>query len=152
MKTKFFPIAALFILVFNCTTSPVNDGGQNQILKIEWHLTKVQGGIAGVNHQVDFDKVVWIFNAESNTVIVQNDNTNSALEDSFDSGTYEYTIGDIENKSYIYFAETDEYGNIEFNSQDEFVINQNITSTGLAADGYIYTFTRRLVVTDGSNI
>ena len=146
MKTNFFIIISFVFILTNCTTSPINDGAQQNII-IQWHLINVKGGGAVVNNNFDYETIVWVFNPDG-TITIENNNTDESLEDSLDSGTYEYTIAEIDNISYIYFPDTDEYGNIMFNSQNEIIINQNITSAGPITDGYIYTFERVLVVSD----
>jgi hypothetical protein len=57
-----------------------------------WELSNVSGGIAGTYDDFAPNEVVWIFNEESQTVTVFNNNTDDNKVDFFDSGTYDYEV------------------------------------------------------------
>lgn len=58
----------------------------------EWHLTNVEGGFGGRHYDFPAGEIVWDFHTQTHTVTVDNNNTDEAKVDFFDSGTYSYAI------------------------------------------------------------
>lgn len=143
MKNKFLIIISLMTIFTNCSLNDTNDNDPI-IIKTLWNLTNVSGGIAGVNNDFDLGTIIWTFSADNSTLTVINNNTDDTIEDGLDSGTYPYTIETIGDNSFLTLADN-EYGKLTV-SETELVIDQNITSTGTGADGFIFTFKRITLV------
>lgn len=132
------------ILVFSCvfilTSCSVNNSDPlpPQKVKYLWHLINVTGGIAGVDNQFTVDTVIWSFDDATQTLAVENKNTDDSLEDGLDSGSYTYSVLDQGGKTYL-TVDGSEWGSFEI-LQNKLTINQNVKSTGNGADDFIYTF------------
>lgn len=135
MKLK--PIIYI-ILIFAFASCSLNSENNPQVVRSEWHLRNVSGGLSGVNNDFEFNTVIWTFNESLESINVENNNTNPAIEDGFDTGTYSYSLMDDGDHIFI-SIEDNEIGSLTFTS-NELVIDQNLTSNGSVADGYIYTF------------
>lgn len=121
-----------------------NDNATPQEIKYLWHLVKVTGGIAGVNEQFETNVITWSFNNETETLVVNNKNTDDSIEDSLDSGTYSFSVLEENNTTYLIIDDI-ELGSFEV-SGNILTINQNNTSTGNGTDGFIYTFQVETIV------
>jgi hypothetical protein len=137
MKLKFLSSIVFIIILTSCSLNSDNNT-EPQIIRTEWHLRNVAGGIDGVNNNFALNTIIWTFNESSNILNVINNNTNTSLEDGFDSGIYSYSLLDNVNKAYISISQT-EFGSISVLDK-QLIIDQNEKSTGGGADGYIYTF------------
>ncbi|MEP1487233.1 MAG: hypothetical protein ABJK28_02265 [Algibacter sp.] len=148
MKTKFLFIIACLIIFTSCSLNDSdNESIPAQIVTQEWHLTESSGGFAGVDNQFDLETIIWIFDAENGNIAITNNNTDDTKEDAFPTGTYQYEISDVGGDSYIIIG-GNEFGQITFTASDKITIDQNQTSTGSAADLYIYVLDRKLITTD----
>ncbi len=150
MKVKFLvPIIALFLL-FNCSVNDDNNTDQQEPQEIQiyqWHLTNVSGGIEGVDLDFEMDTVIWVFTVDfvgSGTLQVQNNNTDTTLEDGLETGIFSVSIPVYDSQS-ILFIDGDEFGGVLTPTEEDLVINQNITSNGAGSDGFIYTFKRKII-------
>ncbi len=151
MKIKFLiPIISL-LLVFSCSTNDDNnllDLEPQEVQIYQWHLTNVSGGVAGIDIDFEMDTVIWVFNVDfvgSGSLQVQNNNTDNSLEDGLDTGTYSVSIPVYDTQS-ILFVDGDEFAGVVTPTEEDLVINQNITSNGTGTDGFIYTFKREIVI------
>ena len=136
-------ICVVFSFLFLLTSCSINDNNNNDLQPIVlsfWHLTNTTGGISGVDDSFELDTVVWFFNEIDGTVEVENNNTEDTKQYGLESGIYAFSIITEGNKDFI-IIDRNELGQITVN-QTNFVINENITSEGDVADGYIYTFQR----------
>ena len=144
MKQNILILLASFFITFSCSVdNKSNDISDENVISL-WHLTSASGGISGVNDQFSLGIIGWVFDDENGTVTIENNNSDSGKEDGLDSGTYNYSIIETETASFI-IVDGIELGELLFTSNNFFEINQNETSTGPAADGYIYTFQRTFV-------
>ncbi|TDP59158.1 hypothetical protein [Flavobacterium dankookense] len=93
MKTIYKTLLLLLVLTqFSCNDDERNDNFENQI-NGQWRLTKVAGGLVGINHTFDPITIVWTFNTSNNTVTIVNNNPDdSIIYDGFETGVYEYQI------------------------------------------------------------
>ncbi len=134
-----------FLTFTNCSISNDNNSDP-QVIRVLWNLKNVSGGVAGVDNDFTTGKIVWEFNENTKKVTVTNSNTDNNLEDGLDSGTYSYDIitSGTSSKAYLVIA-SNEIGSITV-TETQLVINQNETSTGPVADGYIYTFNKTVIV------
>ncbi|MBP0903954.1 hypothetical protein ACFSKN_09625 [Mariniflexile gromovii] len=138
-----------FVTLTNCSLEGDNEI-KDQVYKTYWHLTNVSGGIAGVDNDFDLDKIIWTFNEDTNKLVVNNTNTTD-VEDGLDTGNYTYSITEIkgegEKVDLFLTVESNEFGKLTFDAT-ELVIDQNITTNGTGADGFIYTFKRVVIFED----
>lgn len=136
MKFKFLASVIFIVVLTSCSIS--SDNNNTQVVRTEWHLKNVSGGIEGVNDDFNYNIVVWTFDETLNTLTVSNNNTDTSKEDGLDSGTYTYSL--IEEGSNTFLVVDDhEIGSLTL-STNELIIDENSTSNGNGADGFIYTF------------
>lgn len=135
-----------FITLSSCSLDNNNDIKQ-QVYKSYWHLINVSGGFSGVDNDFDLNKIIWSFNEEENELTVTNTNTED-LEDGLDTGTYTYSVDEDDNKDLFLTINSNEFGNFTV-SETQLIIDQNITTNGTGADGFIYTFKRVVIVEEG---
>jgi len=131
---------SLFLLLltysFCIITSCTNDNNNDSSIEI-WNLRHVSGGIAGINNNFNQGLIIWKLNPQNSTLTVENNNSDGNY-DGLDSGTYSYTIQSNSGNSYI-IIDSNEFGGIT-SSQNELIIDQNMTSNGSGADGFILRF------------
>ncbi|GAA4235776.1 hypothetical protein GCM10022291_18500 [Postechiella marina] len=151
MKYPFYLILSLIFIVTSCSLNDnENSIETDQVITIEWHLTKSSGGIAGEDYEFDLDTIIWDFDSQNGSLTISNNNTDDNKEDALSSGTYLYELLELNNLVYI-VIDGEEYGEIIFSSNnDAITINQNHTSTGNSSDLFVYNFTRKLITTDSS--
>ena len=135
MKFKIFTVMLLLATIISCSVDNKND---TQVIKTEWHLKNVSGGIQGIDYDFDYNIVVWEFNEVQGTVTIENNNMDETVEDGLDSGTYTYEIKDGTDFTFI-TIDNIELGNINI-LENELNIDTNLTSNGMGSDGYVYTF------------
>lgn len=137
-------IAFCCLIAFtSCSISNNNNDDSPQVIKTYWHLTNVSGGFAGVNHDFALGHIIWFFDEALAELSIENLNTDDSLEDGFDTGNYVFSIQEVNNETFLK-VDSNEFGYFTL-SETELVINQNITTSGSGADGFIYTFKRVLV-------
>lgn len=142
MKRNFFIALSFLFILSNCSLND-NDNDTNDNFEqftLTWHLISTTGGIAGINDQFNLDTVVWIFDEPTETLTIENNNTDDTKQDLLDSGTYQFSFVTEGEDSYI-FVNGNELGEFTI-SQTNFIIDENNTSEGQLTDGFIYTFER----------
>ena len=137
MKFKQVTFIILLVSLMSCS---LNNDNNPQVIRTEWHLKNVSGGIEGIDYDFDFNVVIWEFNETLATVLIENNNTNDAIEDGPDSGTYPYEIVDGTDFTFI-SIDNNELGDLNI-LENELIIDGNLTSSGMGTDGYVYTFRR----------
>ena len=142
MKQAFLIALCSFFFLTNCSLSDDNNQN-NTTYKTYWHLVNTTGGVAGVDDDFDLEEIVWFFDEENMILTVENNNSDTTKEDALESGTYDYSITN-DDTNYFLFIDSTEFGSYTISSS-EFVIDQNITTTGTLDDGFQYTFKRVLV-------
>jgi hypothetical protein len=120
------------ITLLNCSVHNNNDD-KDHVIKTNYHLIQVNGGIAEVDTTFDFNKIIWTF-----VLTVNNTNTND-VEGGLDTGTYSYSIEENDAKDLFLIIESNEFGGFTF-TQTQLKIDQNLTTSGNGADGFIHTF------------
>ena len=142
MKIK---ILMAHFCLFTLSCSINNDNNNVPVnYTVEWHLTNVTGGVEGVDETFDMGTIIWVFDESNGILTVENTNNDDSKEDGLDSGSYNYSIANIGNDSFI-SIDSNELGEISFITNSQLSIDQNSTSQGTGADGFIYTFTRKLI-------
>jgi hypothetical protein len=132
-----------FFTLTNCSVG--NDNSEPQTIRVLWNLENVSGGISGVDHDFNTGVIVWEFYIETSNLIVKNTNSDSSLEDGLNTGTYTFSTFAVGTDTYLKIG-GNEVGSLTLVGDNTLVINQNETSTGPAADGYIYTFKKTVIV------
>ena len=135
MHLKFLIAIILIIIISSCSIN--NEDDTSKFVRSEWHLKNVSGGLAGVNNDFDINQIIWMFDEFQSSITVLNNNTNP-LEDGLDSGSYVYSILNDGNNTFL-IIDGNEYGSITVLTNN-LIIDQNLTSTGTGADGFIYSF------------
>ena len=154
MNTKLFN---LLIFTFILTSCSINDNTVDEQLPqqreiYQWHLVNVSGGLSGVNIDYPMESIIWVFSVDFNgngSLLVENNNTNSSLEDGLNTGSYAIStlLGDSSTSFYLYINDV-EFGKGDRPSNTDLTIDQNSLSTGTRADGYVYTFKRKVILVD----
>lgn len=139
MKRNLIVMLFFTIALTGCSLSNDDD-----VIKVEilWNLTNVRGGIDGVNNNFEINDIIWSFDQETATLTVTNTNTDDSVEDGLDSGSYSYSITNDGTHFFLLINDT-EYGSFT-TSETELIIDQNITTSGTGADGFIYKFEKKL--------
>jgi len=120
------------MLLLSCST--------NTDLSIEekFYLVNVSGGFAGVNENFDRGQIIWTFNEQNSTLIIEK-NTNENFS-GLNEGLYSYSIENINNRLFLHIDEN-ELGGISTNVSG-MIIDENMRSTGSGADGFIMTLVK----------
>lgn len=94
MNTSKLLFALLSLLLFSCHSddnrpiqTPLPTG-----IEGSWKLTQVNGGITGTIYDYPEGMITWKFNGISQTVVVQNNNSDESMQDILPSGTYPYSF------------------------------------------------------------
>jgi hypothetical protein len=138
MKYQILITFACLITLTNCSINNDTIDEPIKTYKTLWNLVNVTGGIAGVNEDFNTGDIIWSFDNETNTLTVTNTNTDNMIEDGFDSGTYSFSVTN-NSENYFLIIENNEFGAYSI-TENQLIIDQNITTSGSGADGFIYTF------------
>ena len=123
------------ILLFSCSLS---DDANTPTRDAKWSLINISGGIAGTVLNFDRGQITWVFDEANNNIIVEV-NINDPMI-GLSEGIYPYELETINNELFL-FVDNDEFGALTI-SATQLKIDQNITSTGNAADLYVFRFVR----------
>lgn len=135
--------AILSILIVICCSvgcQQSDDCNDNDQICGEWNLVQVSGGFAGVNDSFDAGTILWIFQANSHQLKVENNHTGNSLYNGLATGTYSYEIIALNDKQFI-TINNEEMGQITL-EQSNMIIDQNSTTQGAGADGFILSLKR----------
>lgn len=133
MKTKYsIVLLCLAVMFYGCDKDEKNNA--DPIYGV-WNLKNVSGGFAGVDDDFNDGAIIWTFNLQNGTLVVQNNNDSNAIYDGLDSGTYTFSILEKGQKEYL-LVDNSELGGMSL-LQNEMVIDQNKMSTANGADGFI---------------
>ncbi len=138
MKTKILALALILGIGFlGCSNDDSNYSTQEELINGTWNLKNLSGGFAGIDEDYETGSIIWTFDSQNQTIIIVNNNQESTSY-IFESGTYNYSLLEINNESYIEIN-NEEYGGITF-SANNLIIDQNKISDGTGADGFILHF------------
>ena len=123
------------VLLISCslsgdTNTPTRDA--------KWSLINISGGIAGTEINLERDQITWVFDEANNNLIVEVNIEDPLI--GLSEGTYSYDLETISNELFL-FVDSSEFGAITI-SESLLTIDQNITSTGSAADLFKFRFVR----------
>lgn len=111
---------------------------ENDTNSIDFHMTKVSGGFAGVNETFVKGDIIWSLNDGSSTLVIAKNTSNPYS--GLDEGVYSYAIEIIDGKQYFNINQI-EFGGLS-NDNTSMTINENERSGGQGADGFIFEFER----------
>ena len=139
MKSK---ILVLLVVGFCGVISSCNndDSIQATIINGTWNLKNISGGLAGINDDYNQGIIKWIFDSQALTLTVENNNSQNTIYDGFESGIYSYSILESGGNSYL-IVEDIEFGGFAI-TENNLVIDQNKTTAGSGADGFIIELER----------
>ena len=125
-------VLSAFIVLIGCNS---NDDIEKDPFDGVWDVSNISGGFAGINDDYPHGIITWSFDGQNSKLTVANNNANNTIYDGFESGKYPYSILAIDKTLYLEIN-GQEFGGVVI-SQNELVIDQNITSTGSGADGFV---------------
>ncbi len=128
------------ILLFLACTSVLLScsSDDNDTNGIDFHMTKVSGGFAGVNETFEKGDIIWNLNDGNSTLIITKNTTKPYS--GLDEGVYSYAIEVIDGKQYFTINQI-EFGGLT-NGNATMIINENERSGGQGADGFVFEFER----------
>ncbi|WP_345274282.1 hypothetical protein [Flaviramulus aquimarinus] len=149
MKIRFIIILICVSVLFSCSVNNVDNTSNNQITITQWNLINTSGGFAGVNDNFEIGDIIWVFNELTGSLTVINKNTDDMLQDGLDSGNYSYIFSENDSNLFLTVNDSIEFGLLTISEDTEtFTLNQNVTLAGIAADGFIYTFEKMVIIID----
>ena len=139
MKVYEVMLVLVLIFVFNgCSTDGTDE--KNDKLSGTWNLINVSGGFAGIDEDYEKGEIVWKFNTNDGTLIVTINHGSEPMYNGLPIGTYTYSI--LEEKDQFYLEINDkEIGGIVL-AKSKLVLDQNSTSSGSGADGFVMVLVR----------
>ncbi len=138
MKSK---ILVLVVVGFCGVIASCNDDSpQASTINGTWNLKNISGGLAGINDDYNQGIIKWIFDSHALTLTVENNNSQNTIYDGFESGIYSYSVLESGDNSYLIVEDT-EFGGYTL-TENNLMIDQNKTSTGSGADGFIIELER----------
>lgn len=137
LKNLLFTLLLGIGLLSSCSKNNSNSIPPVELLNGTWSLKNLSGGFPGLNENYPDGAITWTFNSQDQTINVNN-NEPASMSFIFDSGTYNYSIIEINSQKYLNI-ENDEYGGLDI-SINNLTIDQNIISNGVGADGFLLKF------------
>lgn len=138
MNFKVFICTLLFGMgLLSGCSNKTNVTPQEATLKGTWNLIHLSGGFAGLDEHFQNGTITWTFNTQNQTITVNNTNQ-ASTGFTFGNGTYNYEIVEVNNQEYIHI-ESSEYGGLNLSTQN-LIIDQNVISNSVGADGFKLSF------------
>ncbi|AXO79974.1 hypothetical protein DZC78_06095 [Olleya aquimaris] len=133
MKIGKLSLLMVLSLVFLTSCNNDDDSTQPETLNGIWNLSKVWGGLQGINIDYNQGEVKWDFNLNNNTLTVENNLVTTGPEYIYaglESGTYDIEIIQSGETETLY---------IDNNERGVLILTENNLKIddGLAADGFI---------------
>ena len=126
----------VLILVAACkkdTVTPKQNTPSANSIDGKWNLTRIYGGIAGVNETHNSGEIEWIFTSSNHTLTVNN-TTGSSTYYYLPSGTYNFQQISNSNQHYL-VIDANELGQFTI-SGNQMHIDENKKSEGEGACGF----------------
>ena len=136
MRNTLLILLTGFFIFTNCSIK--DDNTTPEVVRVYYNLINVSGGIEGVDDYFESGTIIWSFNDETGILTVVNENIDDTKQDGLDSGDYNYSVLNSGDNSFL-IIESNELGLLEYITNN-LIINENKTSEGSGADGFIYTF------------
>jgi hypothetical protein len=125
-------------LVFFTNCNSNDDSNLAETLNGIWNVKNISGGFAGINDDYDAGIVTWTF--INQVITIKNNESQGNIYSGFKSGTYNYSINEVNGNNYIVINNA-EYGGCTL-SINNLTIDQNQSSSGSGADGFMLQFER----------
>jgi hypothetical protein len=135
MKTTFF-VFVLALLVFSCNDDDDTQQHTDLMLDGSWSLVNVSGGFAGVDDDFEIGLITWGFDHDNWKVTITNNNTVNVIFDGLASGTYDYQLITATGEEIDLVVDSFSFRMTTLTSE------QLILDEGVAADGFLLTFSR----------
>lgn len=133
-------LIALFTLLYLSNCSQTDDNSKKDVLEGSWNLSKISGGFAGIDEDYPDGNIVWTFVSSESQLEINNNNTANTLYDGLPTGEYIYTLLTVDNELFLEIN-GDEFAGILL-SGDRLTLDQNRSSSGSGADGFVLQFQR----------
>jgi hypothetical protein len=134
---KFIITILCFITLTACSNT--DNESKEDILSGVWNVQNINGGFVGMDQDFEEETITWTFNADNSTLTVVNNNVLvDVIYDGLDTGSYPYTIIEVDNERFLEI-DGQEFGGISF-TNGQLLLDQNKISTGSGADGFILLF------------
>ena len=126
----------------NAPLNPIVSGNITPAPSLQgtWNLTKVSGGIAGINEVLGPGQIQWVFDVELSSLTVDNQKADGPMYTGVESGSHPYNLFKQNQANYL-FVQDREIGRVVI-VDGMLQINGNERSDGSGADFYLFTFTR----------
>ena len=147
MKLKSVILLFISFTFLSCSLGD-NNNNNNEVVLTQWNLIHVTGGIAGVDETFEIGDIIWFFDDTSGQLTVTNNNTDDTVQDGLDTGVYNYSFIDTGTNVFISINDIEFGALLIFSNNQQFNIDQNITSEGSGADGFLFTFEKSIVVSN----
>lgn len=137
MKSKLY-ILILALITFGCNSDDDAQQDTNATLNGSWSLINVSGGFAGVDDDFEIGLITWDFDNSNLKLTVTNNNTEEVIYDGLSSGDYDFQV----------LTTTGEVGYLVIHNHGidhaitTLTTSQLILDEGVAADGFLLTFSR----------
>ncbi|PWL38820.1 hypothetical protein DKG77_11300 [Flagellimonas aquimarina] len=134
---RFIITILCFIALTACSNT--DNESKEDILSGVWNVQNISGGFVGMDQDFEEETITWTFNADNSTLTVVNNNVLvDVIYDGLDTGSYPYTIIEVDNERFLEI-DGQEFGGILF-TNGQLLLDQNKISTGSGADGFILLF------------
>ena len=145
MKLKSVILVFITLSFLSCSLNN-DDNSNDDVIITQWNLVHITGGIAGVDEIFEIGDIIWFFDSLSGQLTVTNNNIDDTIQDGLDTGVYDYLFFDDGTNIFL-LIDGNEFGAIDIaTNNQEFTIDQNITSQGSGADGFLFQFEKSIVV------
>jgi hypothetical protein len=138
---KVYGIIFSFVIMFfimGCSTDNTHEN--SDVPSGTWNLINVSGGLAGIDNDFEKGKIVWNFNVKDSTLVVANNDGSNSIYNGLATGTYTYSIHEGKDEFYLLINDK-EVGGITL-AKSQLVIDQNSTTNGSGADGFVMVLVR----------
>lgn len=131
-------ITLLSVLIISSCSNSDNESKED-ILTGVWNVQNISGGFVGMDQDFETATITWTFNASDSKLTVVNNNVLvDVIYDGLDSGSYPYSIIEVDDESFLEIN-GQEFAGISI-TNGQLILDQNKISTGSGADGFILLF------------
>ena len=132
------PFLGMIFALNGCSTDGTAEN--NDKLNGTWSLINVSGGFAGIDKDLEKGEIVWKFDAGEGTLVVSKNYGPYDHYYGLPIGTYTYTV--LEGKGQYYLQLNDkEVGEVVV-ARSKLLLDQNSTTSGSGADGFVMELVR----------
>ncbi|MCM4162119.1 MULTISPECIES: hypothetical protein [unclassified Arenibacter] len=132
------PLLGLIFALNGCSTDGTAENSDK--LNGTWSLINVSGGFAGVDEDFEKGRIIWKFDAGEGTLAVSNNYGSNDNYYGLPIGTYTYSLLEVEGQYYLQLNDK-EVGEVVV-ARSKFLLDQNSTTSGSGADGFLLVLVR----------